>query len=679
MKSMIRCLLFVVISVCPVLSWGETETDVESTMLMFVGEDIEVLSIASRREESAWQAPAIADVISREELRERGLRTLSQTLSMTPGFYMAEKEWGSLPYLRGIPNSVLFLYDTVPLNADTSKSLHSLDHQLSLGPVKRIEIIRGPGSVLWGPDAFAGIVNIVPLTGEDIDGAETDISYTAPWDQIGATLNLGRRSGSWDSLLSINGRQGEAEGEDEFNLVRFWDDDEGIFSPEERLGDGELPDARYVDVFGRISWRDRFSISGRVTDNRKPYAISRAEEDLTWKQVREIPGGFVKIETKKDISSVSALRITGFYSQYSPTKTVIDNTYKQKEQTAYGELIYDRKSVFGGSLLTAGISYREKWVSDADRWIDYLPDFLGPGNENQLPRMSQEDYNSRLWSAFAQYGRKIGSIDLSAGVRYDKHDIYENNISYNIAGVYPFSPQWIFKCMLGTAYRTPYASQLIKEDSPELEKIQNFSLQAAWVSPLKRAEASLTGFYNRIEDHIQEDPFAGLSSRNNQDILGFELQGRAGITQNFDLSGNFTWMSNSGPDETYNYEVAIIYRPDGSSEVIYETYVYDYDTGPQSLINLMGTWRISSNATLFTRLSYASSKKLLYPRGESGRNYSGQWGVDAALHIKNLFSKNVGLEISVRNVLDSDYTVPGVYSGIDGAPLETEIVLRKTW
>ncbi|MBN1830314.1 MAG: Plug domain-containing protein, partial [Deltaproteobacteria bacterium] len=119
----------------------------DDTLLMFVGEDIEVLSIASRRRESAGSAPAVAKVITRQQLEERGIRTVSQALEMTPGFYMAKKEWGTEPYLRGIPQSVLFLYDTVPLGSDTTKSLIPIDYQLSLASVKRIEIIRGPGSV----------------------------------------------------------------------------------------------------------------------------------------------------------------------------------------------------------------------------------------------------------------------------------------------------------------------------------------------------------------------------------------------------------------------------------------------------------------------------------------------------------------------------------------------------
>ena len=118
----------------------------DDTVLMFVGEDIEVLSIASRREEGAWQAPAVARVITRKDLWKQGVKTLSQALEMTPGFYMAQKEWGSEAYLRGIPDSTLLLYDTVvPMGSDVTKSLQPLDYELSLAPVKRVEIVRGPG------------------------------------------------------------------------------------------------------------------------------------------------------------------------------------------------------------------------------------------------------------------------------------------------------------------------------------------------------------------------------------------------------------------------------------------------------------------------------------------------------------------------------------------------------
>ncbi|MEA2039935.1 MAG: TonB-dependent receptor plug domain-containing protein, partial [Thermodesulfobacteriota bacterium] len=335
-------------------SWAATEipcTDQDDTLLMFVGEDIEVLSIASRRQESAWKAPAVAQVVTREELWDKGVRTLSQSLEMIPGFYMAQKEWGTEPYLRGIPDSVLFLYDTVPMGSDVTKSLHPLDHELSLAPVKRIEIIRGPGSVLWGPDAFAGIVNIVPMTGKDLDGFETGILYGAPGDQGALYVNMGHDAGPWDVFLSLSGRNGE-EDNTSCNIVKFWGDGTKAYPYDERFGDEKPARSHYFEASGNFSFRDCLTVSALVSDYKRPYAITgpkneKNKEDLTWWESRSAPFGFVKLEAKKDLDQSSAIRFTGSYSWLNPEYEIIDKTFDQSERTLYAELIYDR-SFFSG-------------------------------------------------------------------------------------------------------------------------------------------------------------------------------------------------------------------------------------------------------------------------------------------------------------------------------------------
>ncbi|MBP9597679.1 MAG: outer membrane cobalamin receptor protein, partial [Desulfobacter sp.] len=62
------------------ISLGASRVWASDTMLMFVGEDLEMLSIASRKEEAAWSAPAIVDVITRQEFESQNAFTLSQAL-----------------------------------------------------------------------------------------------------------------------------------------------------------------------------------------------------------------------------------------------------------------------------------------------------------------------------------------------------------------------------------------------------------------------------------------------------------------------------------------------------------------------------------------------------------------------------------------------------------------------
>ena len=66
------------------------------TSLLFVGEDISMLTIASRRAESPENAPAIAGVITSAEIEKKGYKTLAEILSDLPGFYISPDQSGSV-------------------------------------------------------------------------------------------------------------------------------------------------------------------------------------------------------------------------------------------------------------------------------------------------------------------------------------------------------------------------------------------------------------------------------------------------------------------------------------------------------------------------------------------------------------------------------------------------------
>ncbi len=649
----------------------------DDTMLMFVGEQIEILSIASRREESAAQAPAVAQVISREEFQEQGLQTLSQVLERTPGFYMAQKEWGSLPYLRGIPNSALFLYDTVPLTSDTSKDLHQLDRELSLAPVKRIEIIRGASSVLWGPDAFAGVVNVVPLSGKDIDGIETGLLYGESEEEKGFYLNMGKAECLWDGMLSISGREMDSD-EHRANVVRFWQEGDYPVAPEERFGSKSPGSNRFVDITGRFSYQDWLSISGRVSDNEKSYTVSEASEKYSWVEHRELPFSYFKLEANKKISTDTALRFTGFYSHMSPEFEIINKSFKQDEDTTYGELILDQSFFSGQGLFTGGVSYREKDIDDAPIWDGYFPEYLSPENESFLPSLLFKDYHTNLWSVFGQYTHKVRDLDFFLGLRSDFHDSYSDQISFNTGIVWHPASSWHLKLLYANGYRTPFAKQLLEDKEPDLEEIQTVNAQLAW-SPKSNLDLKLTGFFSRIEDHIMADPYAGLSKPNHQNIFGMELEGSYSPIQNLTLNANLTLLDNNGPDEEYLYKEYSFVRPDGTEVDVYSELEYPFDVGPKAMFNFSGTWRVRENITTNVHFKYFSSRDLVYPRGEKFDSASGEWRVDLSTTIYDVFTPNLDLIISARNLTDNDYETPGTYSMIEGDPLEAEVMLRYSF
>ncbi len=647
------------------------------TLLMFVGEDIEVLTIASRREESAWQAPAVAEVLTREDFWERGVRTLSQALEMVPGFYMAQKEWGTESYLRGIRDSFLLLYDTVPIGSDVTKSLQPLDYELSLAPVKRVEIVRGPGSVLWGPDAFAGIVNVVPMTGKDLDGFETGILYGGPGNQGALYVNMGHDGGEWDAFLSVSGRGGE-EYHTTSNIVRFWGDGKKAYPYEERFGEEEPRRSRYIEASGRFSFKDWFTITGLVSDYKRPYAMSGPKgsspaQDLTWPESGSGPFGFVKLEAKRSVGRSSELRFTGYYSWLNTEYKVIDRTLTdQKESAFYGELIYDRSFFAGRGVFTGGIAYRKQDVRDALIWKSYFPDYLAQKHTTFLPIYTVEDYDDRLLSLFAQYTHKIGKFDLSLGLRNDNHEEYKDALSYNAGVVWNPRSEWMFKLLYGTAYRTPFARQLLEGEEPDLEKIRTLNLQVAW-KPSEKGGLSVCGFANKIENHLMEDPYAGLSQPNDQKIYGVELEGHISPFKGLDFSANLTLLNNSGPDETYHY--IKYWDPDPH----YEDLNFPYDTGPKRLFNLMGTWRPVDKVALFARLGYHSPTQLIYPRANTFHSVPGAWVLDMATTVRDIIFPGLDLQVSIRNLTNNHYETAGTYSAISGKPFSAEVLLRKRW
>ena len=289
-------------------------------------------------------------------------------------------------------------------------------------------------------------------------------------------------------------------------------------------------------------WRVRMSVT--------PMANQSA--DTVWKESRDTQSGYVRCEARTSIHSEVSIRFNSYYSWFNPDVDVIDRTFKQDETTLFGELVVDMPLFKGKGLVSSGLSFRRKEVDDALIWEDFFLDFLSSDNEFFLPFVTQSDYTTRLWSGFAQYRHRIGKIDLWAGIRLDDHDSYEDNVSHNLGMTWSPTAQWQFKVLYGTAYRTPFARQLLKDTKPELEEITSVNLQAMW-SPLGNLSLRCTGFVSRIEDHIKDDPFAGLSLPNHQDFQGVEIDGTYSPHPTLDLQANITWVDHSGPHETYEY------------------------------------------------------------------------------------------------------------------------------
>jgi outer membrane receptor for ferrienterochelin and colicins len=119
---------------------------------------------AARRDQSLREAPGIITSISSQDLEAIGARTLADALKMVPGIQMFTRRNGrDMVWIRGIPttynNEVLLLVDGVP-QREAVFGEWSPDEEIPLNQIDRVEITRGPGSALYGGNAYAGIISI---------------------------------------------------------------------------------------------------------------------------------------------------------------------------------------------------------------------------------------------------------------------------------------------------------------------------------------------------------------------------------------------------------------------------------------------------------------------------------------------------------------------------------------
>lgn len=131
------------------------------------------ITVASKSEQTQSRAPSIVSVISRREIERYGARDLSDVLRMVPGFEFG-LDFGSSVGLgfRGIwarEGKILLLLNNVPIS-DISYGATEMFGTFPASLIERLEIIRGPGSALYGGFAESGVIHIITRTGKEVSG-----------------------------------------------------------------------------------------------------------------------------------------------------------------------------------------------------------------------------------------------------------------------------------------------------------------------------------------------------------------------------------------------------------------------------------------------------------------------------------------------------------------------------
>ena len=147
-----------------------------------------IVQSAAKGVTTVQEAPAIVTVVTADDIRERQYQNLGELVDTIPGWYDISIYHSTFetPLVRGQVQAVQFLHDGLSL-FDPFVNVPSINRTQPMELIKRVEMITGPGGVLWGSNSLLGILNVITKDAEDVEGLE-----------VGATVG----DGPGDRLMS---------------------------------------------------------------------------------------------------------------------------------------------------------------------------------------------------------------------------------------------------------------------------------------------------------------------------------------------------------------------------------------------------------------------------------------------------------------------------------------------
>ncbi|WP_022852484.1 TonB-dependent receptor plug domain-containing protein [Thermodesulfatator atlanticus] len=430
----------------------------------------EVVVTATRTPEALEKVPSSVTVITAKELKEKGIETLTDALREAPGLNILQNGFGGLAstFLRGAENGQsVILIDGVPVYdpSGTAKGdFSSFIPHLSVDEIDRIEIVRGPQSVLYGSNAMAGAINIITKraqkTGAFLAGEYG--SYRTFFER--ASFNLARENTSLSLSLSKKDSKGMTK------MLSEPDTD--------AYHNGNVA-AKLTHAFNeRLAWGASF-------------LFSQASHDLDGGNQKEKNNlGFFK--TNLD------WQVTPQIKQHLDFS--LSSTRREYDQGAGG--------LYKGRLT------RFSWQSE------FLPkepakfiagfDYQKEKAEIDSPWGAPFDETAYEWAPFAEAILDLKKAVLTLGVRYTKHETAGDKVTYRVAAA-AFPVESIkLHASYGTGFRTPGLFQLYdpsygnKDLKPE--KSWGYDAGVTFYAPDQKASLDLTYFYNKFEDMIDLYP-----------------------------------------------------------------------------------------------------------------------------------------------------------------------------
>ncbi len=483
--------------------------------------DLDVQS-ASKFTQKASEAPSSVTVVTAADIQRFGYRTLADILNSIRGLYLHYDRNYDYLGVRGFGplgsynSRVLVMVDGYRLN-DPIYGQGSIGREfpVDVDLIERVEFVPGPGSAIYGSNAFFGVINVFTRSGRSFGGVEASVEGGS-WDAYKGRLTYGRRYASdVDVLLSVSNY--DSGGRDRYfpEFAR-----PGVSDGVARGLDYE----RTPDVFAKIGWGGfTFEAARRVRTKGVPTASFQTIFNDPAENTRDAQA-FAELRydgsLTRDIDLSARLNrgsydYRGTYRYAGPADAPIVNLDLARSDWWGGELKLLSRA-FSGHKLVAGVEYADNFRSnqanyDVDPRVDYLA----------------EPHRSSQWGLYLQDEWTISrDLIVNAGLRHDRYSTFGSITNPRLALIYSVDPAVTLKALYGTAYRAPNDGELYFsseplgwKNNPDLspERISTLELVGEWrISSLARATVS--AFRYRISDLVTltTDPADGLTVYRNQ-------------------------------------------------------------------------------------------------------------------------------------------------------------------
>ncbi len=432
----------------PVTSAGQETDGKESTLF----EEIPSVYGAAKYDQKVNEAPAAVIIITADQIKKYGYRNFAQILDSVPGLFTSnDRNYGYLG-IRGFnrpgdyTSRVLLLIDNHRLNdAVYDQGGAGTEMPIDVDLIDRVEIIKGPGSALYGTNAFFGVVNVITKRGRDLKGAEVS-GEASSFNTYRSRLSYGNKFSNGLEML-LSGSFSDSEGHRELSYPAFSSINNGIAKDADRDNlyyyTGKLSYGDFT-LLGGHQWRKKnvptASFGTVFNDNRQNTLDERTYLDLVYQHefVNQLN---VKARVYYDRYYYRAHLPYDYAGTGTPPFTINKDS---TEADWWGAELTVTKRLFNSHKVTIGSEYRDQYrlaQSNAD---------IAPPNT-----YLDDKRRSSLIAAYLQDEWAITDhVVLTAGVRHDQYSTFGGTTNPR-AGLISTWDKTTVKLLYGQAFRAP--------------------------------------------------------------------------------------------------------------------------------------------------------------------------------------------------------------------------------